>query len=90
MEKAYKKEDSELNFRPLDVKVTKWSKDKNQMGAYSFFPANSFSKINYNDLLKPVQNVWFAGEAYNYKYSAYTHGAYLSGEKTAKDIIENG
>ena len=59
------------------------------MGAYSYYPSKAFSKISFFDLVKPVENIFFAGEALNYKYSGYVHGAYLSGEKTAKDILSS-
>jgi monoamine oxidase len=34
------------------------------------------------------KKVFFAGEAYHPKYKAYVHAAYLSGEKTANDIMK--
>ena len=81
--------------RPVDIHITKWSQNKNTFGSYSFYPFKAFSDCDFEDLDKPIpslngQNkVYFAGEAYDYKYSGYSHGAYLSGEKTAKKIIEN-
>ena len=88
MKTVYGKDQTECSFRPIDIYVTKWASDPNTVGAFSFYQAKAFSESKFEDLLKPVENLYFAGEAYNYKYSAFTHGAYLSGEKTAKDIIE--
>ena len=82
--------------RPINIHVTKWSSDPNTFGSYSFYPPKAYNNSDFEDLLRPLSSeddgrgthkkIFFAGEAYDYKYSGYVHGAYLSAEKTAMEI----
>ena len=36
-----------------------------------------------------VGRIYFAGEAFHPEFSGYTHGAYLSGEDVAKQILRD-
>ena len=74
--------------RPIEAHVAKWDTDPRFCGSFSFLGTNAFKDDNFDDLCKPVNDkIFFAGEAFDPKYSAYLHGAYLSGEKTANDML---
>jgi len=81
---------------PKSAYVTKWTADPYTSGAYSFIAVNSNFKdfevlaepliINYKE--KKVVKVLFAGEATHTEYFSTMHGAYETGEREAKRIIE--
>jgi hypothetical protein len=80
---------SQEEFRPTDLHVPKWTTDPRFCGSYSFFPSgalkngddfdNFFAPIKVGE--KPV--IYYAGEAFDKDYSAFTHGALISGEDVA-------
>lgn len=81
LEKAYGKKTTV----PL-VYQSAWHKDKYTLGSYSFIPVGG--KINmYDDIAKPYGRIYFAGEHTYGKFHATTHGAYWSGRRAAKEII---
>ena len=85
-------------FRPIKAHVCKWDTDPRFCGSYSFLPVQAYSGGGYQQLIEPVsghedgrsgkRNLFFAGEAFDEKYSGYVHGAYFSGLNTAKEIID--
>lgn len=75
------------NATPIQaVARSKWNDHPFAHGSYSYVPVgagNDGSKI----LAEPVNNLLFAGEATNSDYPATVHGAYYSGIREAKRII---
>ena len=72
---------------PKGYLITRWNGDPYAKGAYSFIGVGASTK-EYDELAKPVTNkLFFAGEATSSQYAATVHGAFLSGEREAKNII---
>lgn len=70
---------------PTALIRNKWNMDPMTMGAYSN-PVVGFQNGDYERLQAPVGKVWFAGE-YSVKDFAFVHGAYQSGQDTARRMI---
>ncbi len=67
---------------------TRWSKNPNSRGAYSYSSVGSQPK-HFDDLATPIADtILLAGEHTNFKYHATVHGAYQSGRNAAQ-IIED-
>ena len=72
---------------PKDYLMTRWNADPYAKGSYSFIGVGASIK-DYDELAKPVANrLFFAGEATSSQYAATVHGAFLSGEREAKNIM---
>ncbi len=65
--------------------ITRWGSDPYTFGSYSHIPPFA-SGADYDALAKPVDNLFFAGEATHRKYPSTVHGAYLSGLRAAEEI----
>lgn len=66
---------------------TSWSTDPFARGAYSSVPPGS-SMNDYDILAQSVEDtLYFAGEATNSAHPATVHGAWISGERAADEII---
>ncbi|KAG0099743.1 hypothetical protein BGZ93_006111 [Podila epicladia] len=75
--------------QPIESVVTRWSQDEYARGSYSFVGKEGTGE-DYDLLAKPIDNqLYFAGEATSRHYPATAHGAYLSGVKVAKDILDS-
>ncbi len=72
---------------PEMVMMTRWTQDPFTFGSYSYIPVGGDSGDR--DLLaEPVgDRLFFAGEATNRDYPSTVHGAYLSGIREAKRLI---
>ncbi len=72
---------------PESAIVTRWNQDPFTFGSYSYIPVGGDSSDR--DLLaEPVnQRLFFAGEATSRDYPSTVHGAYLSGIREAKRLI---
>ena len=79
---------SSVPYQAVDSVVTGWYSDEFSRGAYSSIPpGGSFS--DYRTLAKPLDGkVFFAGEATHARYPGTLHGAYLSGERAAKEVMK--
>lgn len=74
---------------PVAFKVARWGRDPFALGSYSYRAPGS-SEAEYNALAAPLRGrVLFAGEATSSRYSATVHGAYLSGVREAKRILQS-
>ena len=87
---------------PVKFKVTRWGADEFSRGSYTFLPPGATDQ-DYNILQAPingndeesmlgdseVMRLFFAGEHTSSKFPSMAHGAYLSGIRAAKDVIEN-
>jgi monoamine oxidase len=72
---------------PKGYLITRWNADPYSKGAYSFIGVGASIK-DYDELAQPVNNkLFFAGEATSSEYAATVHGAFLSGEREAKNIL---
>lgn len=73
--------------QPLDYRITRWAQDPFAFGAYSFLGVNATPK-DYDTLAQPVgERLFFAGEHTHSDYPSTVHGAYLSGERAADQIL---
>jgi len=70
---------------PLDYKVTRWNTDPFAFGSYSYTKVGCTEEA-YDELIRPVGNLLFAGEATSKTSHATVHGAWLSGEREAKRL----
>ena len=79
---------SAVPHKVVDSVVTGWYSDEFSYGSYSHIPPGaSFS--DYRTLAQPIEGkVFFAGEATQARYPGTLHGAYLSGERVAKEIMK--
>eukprot|EP00027_Filamoeba_sp_ATCC50430_P014512 CAMPEP_0168573144 /NCGR_PEP_ID=MMETSP0413-20121227/18362_1 /TAXON_ID=136452 /ORGANISM="Filamoeba nolandi, Strain NC-AS-23-1" /LENGTH=489 /DNA_ID=CAMNT_0008606343 /DNA_START=583 /DNA_END=2049 /DNA_ORIENTATION=- len=73
--------------RPTAVTFTRWATDQFARGSYSFMHVGSSEK-DVQRLGKPVDRLHFAGEA-TFHSVGYVHGAYISGKREAKNILEH-
>ncbi len=74
---------------PIETISTRWSQNKNFLGAYSY-PSPGTSPKDYEQLATPINDkLFFCGEHTDFNYSATTHGALISGLRTANDIIKS-
>jgi len=72
---------------PVDTRVTAWSADPFSLGAYSNIPLGA-SLDDFDALAQPVgPRLFFAGEATSRHHHATVHGALLSGERAADEIL---
>ena len=73
--------------KPKRFLITKWSKDGNTLGSYSFFPKNSDGG-EMEILSQPENNLFFAGEHIYSKWYGYAQGAFMSGKRAASQILK--
>jgi monoamine oxidase len=67
--------------------VTRWASDLLARGAYSFVGVGA-SSDDRAALAEPVAGrLFFAGEATSVEYPANVHGAWLSGERAAREVL---
>ena len=72
---------------PLGYQITRWSQDPYTLGSYSYEPPGS-SRATRAVLTRAFSPALFlAGEATHPKYPATVHGAYLSGQRAAGQVI---
>lgn len=75
--------------KPIETVVTRWSRDEFAKGSYSFVGRDGTGE-DYDLLAKSVDDqLYFAGEATSRHYPATAHGAYLSGIKVAKEVLDS-
>ena len=79
---------SVVPYKAVDSVVTGWYSDEFSHGSYSHIPpGGSFS--DYRTLASPLdKKIFFAGEATHARYPGTLHGAYLSGDRAAKEIMK--
>ncbi|HJP09938.1 MAG TPA: FAD-dependent oxidoreductase [Arenicellales bacterium] len=69
--------------------LTAWHSDVFAKGSYPHVPPGG-SLSDYRVLAKPIDSrIFFAGDATTASYPATVHGAYLSGERVAREIIKS-
>ncbi|TAF32127.1 MAG: amine oxidase [Cytophagales bacterium] len=71
---------------PLKFIVSRWNKDPYALGSYSYATAGS-TPADFAETGKDVnKKLFFAGEHCTFEYKGTVHGAYLTGEKAAREI----
>ena len=71
---------------PVDCVISNWSIDPYFRGSWTAFGVGTPTDI-IDQLLTPVNRLYFAGESLNRSHYGYTHGAYGSGAHVANNII---
>lgn len=72
---------------PIDYQITRWASDPFARGSYSFNAVGSVPLMR-KELARPQAGLlFFAGEATEQNYFGTAHGAYLSGQRAATEII---
>lgn len=69
------------------LRVARWGSDPFARGSYSYVPVGG-DPAAYDAMAEPVGALRFAGEATNRTYPATVHGAYLSGLREARRILD--
>ncbi|KAF5182965.1 Polyamine oxidase [Thalictrum thalictroides] len=69
---------------PIQYLVSHWGTDINSLGSYSFDTVGK-SRDLYENLRKPVDNIFFSGEATSEKYTGTVHGAFSTGLMAAEE-----
>lgn len=73
---------------PVAYRLTRWGRDPWAGGSYSFLKVGS-TPDDYDTLAEPVAGrVFFAGEHTSRAYPGTVHGAYLSGERAAREALQ--
>lgn len=73
---------------PMAYHITRWGRDPWAGGSYSFLKVGS-TPDDYDTLAEPVDGrVFFAGEHTSRAYPGTVHGAYLSGERAAREVLQ--
>lgn len=67
--------------------ITRWGKEENVLGTYSYIAVGRDHSQDRRQLKKAVKNVWFAGEATSSWYGT-TVGAWKTGEEAAKGMLQ--
>jgi len=73
--------------RPTESLVTRWGHDEFAYGSYSYTGA-MFRRDDYEEMAKPIGNLFFAGEHTCGTHPATVHGAYISGLRAASEVLE--
>lgn len=67
-------------------RVTRWKNEIYSRGAYSFAAVGTRA-TDFNTLARPQGRLYFAGEHTNGTYRGTVHGAYLSGQRAASELV---
>jgi len=74
---------------PLQYRITRWAADPFALGSYSFLAVGA-GPGDYDALAQPVgKRLFFAGEHTHRDHPSTVHGAYLSGERAADEILSS-
>lgn len=67
----------------LNILITRWDRDENSMGSYSFYKVGTTIE-DIIHLRQPIQKkLWFIGEHTHPRYFSMTHGALQTGQWAA-------
>ncbi len=73
---------------PQAAMVTRWNQEEFSLGSYSYIPVGSSGR-DYRILSAPSgDRLFWAGEATNRKYPQTVAGAYLSGQRAARQVLD--
>lgn len=71
----------------IEYRVTRWLRDPWSRGSYCFVPVGA-TNSDLATLGQATGLLHFAGEATHPQYASTTHGAYLSGQRAAQEVIQ--
>lgn len=72
---------------PVDTQITRWASDPFARGSYSFNALGATPRMRH-DLSQPIaRKLFFAGEATEKDHFGTAHGALLSGQRVAQEVI---
>lgn len=72
---------------PTAIKVTRWGQDSFSLGAYSVVHPGATAR-QFDALAERVDSLFFAGEATIREHQGTVHGAYISGIRAAREVLE--
>ena len=72
---------------PVDYLITRWNSDPFSRGSYSFNAVGSVPLMRKELARSQSGRIFFAGEATDQRYFGTAHGAYLSGQRAAAEIV---
>ena len=73
---------------PTTYIITRWGKDPYTLGSYSSLGVGATPQ-DVQHLAAPIQNrIFFAGEATHSEFPATVHGAFLSGQRAAEEVMD--
>lgn len=72
---------------PVDYQISRWDFDPLFMGTFSYWTAG-FSETDMKNLGKNVGRVYFAGEHTHQLHYGFVHGALLTGERAADNLMK--
>lgn len=73
--------------RPNRVLVTRWGKENNIYGTYTFKPAGRDYKEDSQALRRNIGRIRFAGESTDTVWYGTTYGAWMTGEEEAREMV---
>lgn len=80
---------TDIPIQPQQLLVTRWGSDPYSYGSFSFPLPQHNAAINLA-LQQPInQQVYFAGEHCHPRFAGTVHGAYLSGQHAAMQLLQN-
>jgi monoamine oxidase len=72
---------------PISTKVTRWRQDPYAYGSYSFAKVGATGDM-YDEIASPLGNLLFAGEHTSKHAHSTVHGAWSTGQREAKRIVD--
>jgi monoamine oxidase len=72
---------------PVATKVTRWGSDPFSRGGYSFAKVGCEASV-YDDVAQPLGNLFFAGEHTSKDAHSTVHGAWMTGSREAKRLLQ--
>jgi monoamine oxidase len=73
---------------PINQAITRWHRDPFSYGSYSYLTTAGTAETRGHLAADIDDKLFFAGEATHSQYAASVHGAYLSGQREAKKIVD--
>lgn len=75
--------------QPDRVIITRWGQNPYTVGTYSYTPVGRSHSTDSRNLRRKVGNVYWAGEASSSSWQACVVGGWESGEKAAREILQD-
>jgi lysine-specific histone demethylase 1 len=66
--------------------VTRWKSEAFSKGSYSFAAVGT-KATDFDTIARPQGRLYFAGEHTNGAYRGTVHGAYMSGQRAAAEVV---
>ncbi|ORY41308.1 hypothetical protein BCR33DRAFT_661302, partial [Rhizoclosmatium globosum] len=69
------------------ILVPRWTSDPLFRGSFTNWPIG-FTQEQFQNLIAPVNRLWFTGEHTSAEYFGYIHGAIIAGNRTGNDLVK--